>query len=93
ILETEFTQIQTDIAENCRKAILEDLQSRWEFPQELCLKGSFLDPRFKSLDFVSQRMRKEIINQLQTEYEVLKEDLNTSISVRFNEDQSNLTTM
>ena len=30
ILETEF-QIETDIAKNCRKAILEDLQLRWKF--------------------------------------------------------------
>lgn len=94
ILATEFIlSFETDVAENCRNAILEDLQSRWEFPQELCLKGSFLDPRFKSLDFVSQEMRKEIINQLQTEYEVLKNDLIPSVPVRSNEDQSNLTTM
>ncbi len=89
ILETEF-QIETDVAENCRKAILEDLQLRWEFPQQLCLKGSFLDLQFKSLDFVSQRMHGEIINQLQTEYEILKEDLIPSIPVRSNESQSNL---
>ncbi|GBB86714.1 hypothetical protein RclHR1_01310010 [Rhizophagus clarus] len=94
ILETEFIlSFETNIAENCRKAILEDLQSRWEFPQELCLKGSFLDPRFKSLDFVSQEMREKIINQLQTEYKVLKNDLIPSIPVRSNENQSNLTTM
>ena len=37
-------------------------------------------------------MREEIINQLQTEYEVLKNDL-TGVSVRSNEDQSSLTTM
>ncbi|CAB5215823.1 unnamed protein product [Rhizophagus irregularis] len=68
ILETEFIlSFETDVAENCRKAILEDLRSRWEFPQELCLKGSFLDPRFKGLDFVSQETREEIINQLGTE--------------------------
>ncbi|CAB4415522.1 unnamed protein product [Rhizophagus irregularis] len=79
ILETEFIQLETEVAENSRKAILEDLQKRWEFPQELCLKGSFLDPRFKSLDFVSQRMRDKVINQLQTEYEVLKETMTPSI--------------
>ncbi len=38
-------------------------------------------------------MREEIINQLQTEYEILKEDLIPSIPVRSNECQSNLTTM
>ena len=92
ILETEF-QMKTDVAENCRKAILEDLQLRWEFPQQLCLKGSFLDPQFKSLDFVSQRMRGEIINQLQTEYEILKEDLIPNIPIRSNKDQSNLITI
>ncbi len=92
ILETEF-QMKTDVVENYRKAILEDLQLKQEFSQQFCLKGSFLDPRFKSLDFVSQRMREEIINQLQTEYEILKEDLISNIPVRFNEGQSNLTIM
>ena len=38
-------------------------------------------------------MREEIINQLQTEYEILKEDLISNIPVRFNEGQSNLTIM
>ncbi len=47
ILETEF-QMKTDIAENCRKAILEDLQLRWEFSQQLCLKRLFLDLQFKA---------------------------------------------
>jgi len=94
ILETEFILLfETDVAENCRKAILEDLQSRWEFPQELCLKGSFLDPRFKGLDFVSQEMHEEIINQVQTEYEVLKNHFIPNVPVESNENQSNLTTM
>jgi hypothetical protein len=93
ILETEFNQLETEVAKNCRKAIQEDLQTRWEFPQELCLKGSFLDPRFKSLDFVIQRIRNDIINQLQEEYELLKEKLIPSAPVRSNEDQINLTTM
>src|ERR1044072_9203875 len=84
ILETEF-QMETNVAENCKKAILEDLQLRWEFPQQLCLKGSFLDPRFKSLDFVSQRIHREIIDQLQAEYEILKEDLIPNIPVKSNE--------
>ncbi|GBC18221.2 zinc finger BED domain-containing protein 1-like [Rhizophagus irregularis DAOM 181602=DAOM 197198] len=85
ILETEFIlSFETDVAENCRKAILEDLRSRWEFPQELCIKGSFLDPCFKGLDFVSQETRKEIINQLETEYEVLKNDSIPSIPVKSN---------
>jgi len=38
-------------------------------------------------------MREKIINQLQTEYEILKEDLIPNIPVRSNESQSNLTTM
>jgi len=38
-------------------------------------------------------MHGEIINQLQTEYEILKEDLIPNIPVRSNESQSNLTTM
>jgi hypothetical protein len=92
-LETEFDHIETEVVENCKKAILEDLQARWEFPQELCLKGSFLDPRFKSLDFVHYRMRDNVIKQLQKEYEILKKDLIPDVSVRSSGDQSNLTAM
>ncbi|GBC43629.2 zinc finger BED domain-containing protein 4-like [Rhizophagus irregularis DAOM 181602=DAOM 197198] len=71
--------VNHNIITNFLKAILEDLRSRWEFPQELCIKGSFLDPRFKGLDFVSQETREKIINQLETEYEVLKNDSIPSI--------------
>lgn len=93
ILETEFIQFETEVAKDCKKAILEDLKGRWEFPQELCLKGSFLDPRFKTLDFVSQEIHDNIIDELQTEYETLKENLIPNVHTRSNEDQSNLTAM
>ena len=91
MLETEFV-LQTEIAEDCRSAILEDLQERWEFPQELCLKSSFLDSRFKSLEFVSQEVHNNIINQLQLEYNNLKENLMPNIPIR-NENDNNTTTM
>jgi hypothetical protein len=89
----ESESMETEVAENCRRAILDDLKARWEFPQELCLKGSFLDPRFKSLDFVSHEIRDNIINQLQSEYQILKNDGNPSISRRSSGDQSNLSVM
>ncbi len=38
-------------------------------------------------------MCRKIINQLQIEYEILKEDLIPSIPIRFNEGQSNLIIM
>jgi hypothetical protein len=41
-LETDFTSLETRDAKNCRNAILDDLTLRWNFPQELCLKGLFL---------------------------------------------------
>jgi hypothetical protein len=88
MLETEFINMETNVAENSRKAILEDLQSRWEFPQGLCLKGSFLDPCFKSLDFVSHTTRDDVINQLQREYQILKDDIIPNVSGRSNENQS-----
>ena len=91
-LETEFN-METEMAENCRKVILEDLQARWEYPQKLCLKGSFLDPRFKSLDFVSYRMRDSVINQLQEEYQSLKDKLIPNVPGRSNENDQNLTVM
>ncbi|CAB5395176.1 unnamed protein product [Rhizophagus irregularis] len=52
-LETEFNLLETSEASECQNAILEDIIVRWDFPQILCLKGSFFDPRFKSLDFIN----------------------------------------
>ena len=90
-LETDFNSFETDEATECRSAILEDMVARWEFPQNLCLKGSFFDPRFKSLDFInSQETCDQIVNQLKEEYEILKQD-NTDGSPDNNADE--LTTM
>ena len=87
-LETDFDSLETNDARNCRDVILEDIITRWEFPQDLCLKGSFFDPRFKSLDFISSQ--DHIINQLKEEYEILKQDITPILSDR---DTDKLTTM
>jgi hypothetical protein len=87
-LETDFDLLETNDARNCRDVILEDIITRWEFPQDLCLKGSFFDPRFKSLDFISSQ--DHIINQLKEEYEILKQDITPILSDR---DTDKLTTM
>ena len=64
-LESDFSLLETDRAIGCRDAILEDMMARWEFPQDLCLKGSFFDPRFKSLEFINSKEKCDhIINQL-----------------------------
>src|SRR4051794_18755650 len=61
--------------QQCKNAILEDLVTRWEFPQNLCLKRSFFDPCFKSLNFInSQEICDQIINQLKEEYKILKQN-------------------
>ncbi|GES76109.1 zinc finger BED domain-containing protein 1-like [Rhizophagus clarus] len=74
-LETEFTSLKTSDAKYCRNAILEDLTSRWNFFQELCLKGSFFDPRFKSLDFInSQEECDNIFSQLREEFMIFKQN-------------------
>src|SRR5947199_13715 len=73
-LETDFDSLETDEAIECRNAILKDIRERWEFPEDLCLKGSFFDPRFKSLDFVPKETCDNIINQLKEEYEVFKQN-------------------
>src|SRR6266542_725664 len=88
-LETKFINMETEMVDNCRKVILEDLQERWEFSQDLCLKGLFFDPCFKSLDFVSHEVCNDIINQLQTEYQIFKDDLIPNVSSKSNEDQDN----
>ena len=75
-LETDFDSLETNEAMECRKAILKDIVERWEFPEDLCLKGSFFDPHFKSLDFINSKETCDniIISQLKEEYEVLKQN-------------------
>ena len=74
-LETDFNSLETKDAKNCRNAMLGDLTSRWNFPQELCLKGSFFDSRFKSLDFInSQEECDNIVNQLREEFMIFKQN-------------------
>jgi hypothetical protein len=48
MLENDFDLLETSKAESCKIAILEDLIVRWEFPQDLCLKGSFLTLTLKA---------------------------------------------
>jgi hypothetical protein len=90
-LETDFTSLETSDAEECKNTLLDDLIARWEFPQDLCLKGSFFDPRFKSLDFIkSQEKIDDIINQLKAEFEIIKQN-DTSL-VMYDNDIDDLTT-
>ncbi len=90
-LEVDVNSFETNEATECQKAILEDMVVRWEFPQNLCLKGSFFDPRFKSLDFInSQETCDQIINQLKEEYEILKQDNTDELP---DKDADELTTM
>jgi len=90
-LESDFSLLETDSAIGCRDAILEDMMARWEFPQDLCLKGSFFDPRFKSLEFINSKEKCDhIINQLRREYGILKQD---NIPVLLDENADELTTM
>ncbi|CAB4489785.1 unnamed protein product [Rhizophagus irregularis] len=81
-LETDFTSLETMDAKHCRNAMLEDLTLRWNYPQELCLKGSFFDPRFKSLDFInSQEECNNIVNQLKEEFMIFKHNEQSDISI------------
>ncbi|CAG8752946.1 16404_t:CDS:2, partial [Rhizophagus irregularis] len=48
-LETEFNLLETSEASECQNAILEDIIARWDFPQILCLKGSFFDLQYEIL--------------------------------------------
>lgn len=93
-LETDFnSSLETNVAKNFRDAILEDLVVRWEFPLELCLKGSFFDPRFKSLDFInSQEKCNHIISQLKKEYENFKNNNTFNTSITLDENIDELTT-
>ena len=91
-LETDFILLEISDVKSCKNAILEDLISRWNFPQDLCLKGSFFDPRFKGLDFInSQEKRDNIINELKEEFEIFKQD-NIDISIISDKDIDDLTT-
>ena len=87
--ETDFNSLKTNEVKRCRDLILEDLVARWELPQDLCLKGSFFDPRFKSLDFINSEYEEKcnnVIDQLKQEYEILKKN-NTSIMPDMNMDE------
>ncbi|CAB4415604.1 unnamed protein product [Rhizophagus irregularis] len=80
-LEIDFTSLKTSDAKYCRNAILEDLTSRWNISQELCLKGSFFDPRFKSLDFInSQEECDDIFSQLREKFMIFKQNEQIDIS-------------
>ncbi|CAB5366387.1 unnamed protein product [Rhizophagus irregularis] len=69
-------------AKYCKNAILEDLTSRWNIFQELCMKGSFFDPRFKSLDFInSQEECDDIFSQLREEFMIFKQNEQIDISI------------
>jgi hypothetical protein len=90
-LESDFSLLETDSAIGCQDVILEDMMARWEFPQDLCLKGSFFDSRFKSLEFINSKEKCDhIINQLRREYGILKQD---NIPVLPDENADELTTM
>jgi hypothetical protein len=92
-LEANFTSLETRDAKNCKNVILEDLTSRWNFSQELCLKGSFFDPRFKSLDFVNFREECEnIINQLREEFISFKQNEQNDASMIYENDVNDLNT-
>ena len=89
-LEADFTSLETRDAKNCKNAILEDLTLKQNFSQELYLKGSFFDPRFKNLDFIcSQEKFNSIINQLRAEFEIFKR---SNISEISDENMDDLTT-
>ncbi|CAB4489292.1 unnamed protein product [Rhizophagus irregularis] len=80
-LEIDFTSLKTSDAKYCRNAILEDLTSRWNISQELCLKGSFFDLRFKSLDFInSQEECDDIFSQLREKFMIFKQNEQIDIS-------------
>jgi len=92
-LETDFNSLETKDAKNCRNAMLGDLTSRWNFSQELCLKGSFFDPRFKSLDFInSQEDCDNIVNQLREEFMIFKQNEQSDISIISEKDTDDLKT-
>ncbi|CAG8737762.1 5491_t:CDS:2 [Rhizophagus irregularis] len=81
-LEIDFTSLKTSDAKYCKNAILEDLTSRWNIFQELCMKGSFFDPRFKSLDFInSQEECDDIFSQLREEFMIFKQNEQIDISI------------
>src|SRR6266540_2734975 len=93
MLENDFSLMETEEGQNCQNIILEDLETRWEFSQELCLKGSFFDPRFKSLDFIkSQQICNNVIKKLHEEYKILKQNLNSNF-ITSDENKDNLTTI
>ncbi|GET63954.1 zinc finger BED domain-containing protein 1-like [Rhizophagus irregularis DAOM 181602=DAOM 197198] len=67
--------------EAATRLLSEDLTSRWNISQELCLKGSFFDLRFKRPDFInSQEECDDIFSQLREEFMIFKQNKQIDIS-------------
>jgi zinc finger BED domain-containing protein 1 (E3 SUMO-protein ligase ZBED1) len=69
--------LQSDDTEEAEVATLKDAMSRslgkrWESPGMLALVSSFLDPRFKNLDFASRDAYEEVVTIVRQEFDGLE---------------------
>lgn len=55
-----------------RVKMLKDMEERWKVLPEAVLLGSFFDPRFKGLTFITEQERVAILNKMRIIYDTMK---------------------
>ncbi|CAB4426362.1 unnamed protein product [Rhizophagus irregularis] len=65
-----------EVLENVKKNIYKSLKHYWAIPHEFGIMAALLDPRYKSLDFISEEdTKKRIHSRLREKYDQLKWDI------------------
>jgi hAT family C-terminal dimerisation region len=65
-----------EVLENVKKNIYKSLKHYWAIPNEFGMMAAILDPRYKSLDFISdENTKRKIHSKLRGKYDQLKWDI------------------
>ncbi|CAG8683923.1 383_t:CDS:2, partial [Scutellospora calospora] len=64
-----FDHFVTSEAIEVKNEINEDLASRWDYPNNIEIYASFFDLRFKDLEFLTQELKIQVIEEIKQEYE------------------------
>ncbi|CAG8699320.1 13397_t:CDS:2, partial [Dentiscutata heterogama] len=70
------TNSESDIINEVKDTILDNLSSRWSSPHEYGSYTSFLDPRFKNLSFCSSSLQRQTIEELKDQFNELNRQIN-----------------
>ncbi|CAG8753611.1 19058_t:CDS:2 [Cetraspora pellucida] len=70
------TNSESDIINEVKDIILDNLSSRWSLLYEYGLYASFLDPKFKNLSFHSSSLQRQTIEKLKDQFNKLNRQIN-----------------